>query len=196
MACVGLLLDFGVGRPYADNHLILALVVGVVAGLLLIVRCFRVRICVTTVSNTPDSRFQFSIRQLLILTTAIACITSLGKWLGPHMTPRADFSLVALIGFVLAAVGLISVWPVLGTRQPILPSTMAVVIAAGIGFCLAMMFPPVAAVELLWITITSIEALSLIVSLLVVRSSGHRLVRLPTGNSRIEHGTPGPETVP
>ena len=89
--------------------------------------------------------------------------------------------LLALNGLFRATVGLLLVWPVLGTRRPILPSTIAVAIAAGLGLCLLTWFPPFAwTVVPWWMTVTSVEALSLVASLLVVRSCGYRLTRLST----------------
>lgn len=74
---LGLLLDLCRGGPAPENHLVLALATVLVAGVLLIVRCFRVRICVGVVDKTAVPGIQFSIRQLFILTTAVACLVSL-----------------------------------------------------------------------------------------------------------------------
>jgi hypothetical protein len=180
---LGLLLDLCLGQPYRDNHIIVLLTTVLIVGVLLAVRCFRVRICLTTMVATAVPRFQFSIRQLLILTTAVACILSLEKWLGWQLFSVVETFLLAMIGCLLAAVGLISVWPVLGTRQPILPSTIAVGIAAGLGFGLTKLSAHAAGMTAVWITIPSVEALSLVASLLVVRSCGYRLTRLPSSRT-------------
>jgi hypothetical protein len=187
MVCLGLLLDLSVGPPYRDNHVIVLLAVVLVAGVLLVVRCFRFRICGTAVDRTAVPRFQFSIRHLLILTFVVACLVSLGKWLGPHLIPATEPFRLAMIGLLLATVGLITVWPVLGTRHPLLPSMIATGVAAGLGFGLTKLNPLFAGTAL-WTTIPSVEALSLVASLLVVRSWGYRLVWLPVANSRVEHG--------
>jgi hypothetical protein len=150
---------------------------------LLIVRCFGVRICLTTVTKAAAPRNQFSIRQLLILTFAVACLVTLGKWLGPDLVPDTPSFVVESIGLLLAAVALISVWPVLGTRWPILSSVIAVATAAGLGFYFARLFPPLGGLVAFWMTLTSVEALSLVASLLVVRSCGYRLVRLPSSRT-------------
>jgi len=64
-----------------------------------------------------------------------------------------------------AAAGLISACPVLGTRRPILPSIIAVAVAVGLGFCLVTWFPPFAGtVVAYWMTVTSVEVLSLVAS--------------------------------
>jgi hypothetical protein len=178
MVCLGLLLDLSVGQPYRANHVIVLLATVLVAGVLLVVRCFRFRICGTAVDRTAVHRFQFSIRHLLILTFAVACLVSLGKWLGPHLIPATEPFRLAIIGLLLATVGLMTVWPVLGTRHPLLPSMIATGVAAGLGFGLTRLFPHFAGMTAVWTTIPSVEALSLVASLLVVRSWGYRLVRL------------------
>ena len=88
MGYLGLLMDLClVGYLTSDSHFIVSLATLPVAGVLLIVRCFGVRICLTTVTKVAAPRNQFSIRQLLILTFAVACLMSLGKWLEPHLLP-------------------------------------------------------------------------------------------------------------
>jgi hypothetical protein len=72
------------------------------------------------------------------------------------------------MALVLATIGLLSIWPALGARRPLLPSILLIGVAAGVGFCV--IYLPLA---------TAIQALSLVASLLVVRSCGYRLVRLP-----------------
>jgi len=185
MGYLGLLMDLClVGYLTSDSHFIVSLATLPVAGVLLIVRCFGVRICLTTVTKVAAHRNQFSIRQLLILTFAVACLMSLVKWLEPHLLPVTNPFLLALNGLFRATVGLLLVWPVLGTRRPILPSTIAVAIAAGLGLCLLTWFPPFAwTVVPWWMTVISVEALSLVASLLVVRSCGYRLVRLPSSRT-------------
>lgn len=181
MVCLATLLDLCTGGPEPDNHLILALATVLVVGMSLIVRCFRVRICLTPVPKTAATRFQFSIRQLLILTFAVACLVPLGKWLGPDwlFATEPSLSLDILAGVVLGTVGVISIWPALGTRHPILPCLIVTTIAAGLGFCVAKVYPSFFDVTALWMTLTSVEAVSLVASLLVVRACGYRLVRLP-----------------
>ena len=176
---LGLLLGVGVGeRASEENYFIVSVGTALITGVLLVVRCFKVRICVATVDQAAAHRMQFTIRQLLALTFAVACLVSLGKWLAPHVMNVTGPLILTLIGLVLATVGLLSVWPALGARHPVLPSLILIVVAAGVGFCFAQ-FPPMSGMASFWMTITSVEALSLVPSLLVVRSCGYRLVRLP-----------------
>jgi len=179
---LGLLLGVGVGGPdWEVSYFIVSVGVALITGVLLVIRCFRVRICVATVDQAAARRIQFTIRQLLVLTFAVACLVSLGKWLAPHLLNVNEPLMLTLIGLILATVGLLSVWPALGARHPILPSLILIVVAAGVGFCLAQFLPgpPLGGLASFWVTITSVEALSLVVSAHVVRSCGYRLVRLP-----------------
>jgi hypothetical protein len=180
---LGLLLGVGVGEHARDeNYFIVSVGTALITGVLLVVRCFKVRICVATVDQAAAHRMQFTIRQLLALTFAVACLVSLGKWLAPHVMNVTDPLILTLIGLVLATVGLLSVWPALGARHPVLPSVILIVVAGGIGFCFGQFLPPMSGMARFWMTITSVEALSLVPSLLVVRSCGYRLVRLPPGH--------------
>jgi len=176
---LGLLL--GVGEPVWEvSYFIVSVGIALITGVLLVVRCFRVRICVATVDQAAAHRMQFTIRQLLVLTFAVACLVSLGKWLAPHLTNATEPLLLTLIGHVFATVGLLSVWPALGARHPVLPSLILIVLAAGVGFCFAKFLSPMSGMASFWMTITSVEALVLVASLVVVRSCGYRLVRLPS----------------
>jgi len=92
-----------------------------------------------------------------------------------------ELLLLTLIGLVFATVGVLSVWPALGARHPVLPSLIVIVVAAGVGFGFAQS-PPMSGMAGFWTTVTSVEALVLVASLVVVRSCGYRLVRLPPGH--------------
>ena len=181
-ALLGLLLGVVGGEPAREeNYFIVSVGTALITGVLLVVRCFRVRICVATVDQAAAHRMQFTIRQLLVLTFAVACLVSLGKWLAPHLTNATEPLLLTLIGHVFATVGLLSVWPALGARHPVLPSLILIVVAAGVGFCFAQL-PPMSGTASSLMTMTSVEALVLVASLVVVRSCGYRLVRLPPGH--------------
>jgi len=181
---LGLRLGVGVGHPdWEVSYFIVSVGIALITGMLLVIRCFRVRICVATVDQAAARRIQFTIRQLLVLTFAVACLVSLGKWLAPHLLNVNEPLMLTLIGLILATVGLLSVWPALGARHPVLPSLIVIVVAAGVGFCFAQFLPgPPGDMASFWMTITAVEALVLVASLVVVRSCGYRLVRLLPGH--------------
>ena len=98
--------------------------------------------------DLPDHRGQDSCSPDSVLHPAIVdpdicCRLPRVAWkmAGTALVPVTEPFLLALIGLVLATVGLISIWPVLGTRQPILPGIIAVGIAAGLGFGLTRLSP-------------------------------------------------------
>ncbi len=176
---LGLLLTVCVQGPVAANFVIVFSVLVLVAGACLVLRCFRIHIQPATEQGPSFRRVQFAIRDLMLLTLAVACLVTLGKWLAPFLTdlpPLLEFSLIVL---VLASVGLLSVWPVLGARLPLSASAVFIAGAAGMGFCFVWSFRHDLEGAVLWAVLTATEALSLVVSLFVVRSCGYRLVRLP-----------------
>jgi len=147
-----------------------------VAAVLLIARCLRIRIVRQTVPVSAAGRLQFAIRDLMILTMVVACVTACGKWLLTVEFTPFEAGLLALIYLPFITIGVLSVWPALSARRPLLPCGVFVVIAGGVGMCFNAFGLPMATAY--WVTITSAEALSLVASLLVVRSCGYRLVRL------------------
>ena len=147
-----------------------------VAAVLLIARCFRIRIVRQTVPVSAAGRLQFAIRDLMILTVVVACVTAFGKWLLTVGFWRFEPALWGLVYVPFIAIGLLSIWPALNARHPLLPCSIFVVIAGGVGMCFEAFGLPMGTA--FWVTMTSVEALSLVASLLVVRSCGYRLVRL------------------
>jgi len=81
-----------------------------------------------------------------------------------------------MIGLAFALVGLVAVWAILGTKRPFagIVVLMAVGVGSGVGVSI---LEPGWPTLILWVTVTLTEALSLTVSLLVIRSCGYRLRR-------------------
>jgi hypothetical protein len=175
----GLMLTMCVQGPRAGNFVIVFSVLVLEAVGFLALRCFRVRICRATEQESPVRRVQFAIRDLMLLTLAVACFVTLAKWIAPSLTGFPPLFELSLLVLVLAVVGLLSVWPVLGARQPLPASAILLVVSAGVGFCVVWSFSHDLEAAALWAVLTATEALLLVVSLFVVRSCGFRLVRLP-----------------
>ena len=195
VAGVGYLTIFGglMSQDWSPRSLISGLAVwgstfGLAAGLLLIARWFRVRINLTTDHTTASSRTQFSIRDLMLLTFVVACLFAIWRWVGGNGAGQWPIpeNWMLLGPFVL--IGLIYV-SLLGVKRP-LPSCMILLaIAAGGEICHArwMSFPS-EEFRTLWTTIAVTEAVILTISLLVVRSCGYRLVRLPSRRVGMDSG--------
>ena len=114
----------------------------------------------------------------MILTFVVACLITIGKWVQPDL-PHGDHTLLrcSCSAVTFGVVGVLPVWFVLATKQPVLYSVGLVAVGACAGYCLARIstIDP----EGIWMTATATEAMAVVVSLLVVRSCGYRLVRLP-----------------
>jgi hypothetical protein len=145
------------------------------AAVLLVVRCFGPRIRLNSDEGKPTTRMQFSIRHLMILTLTVACLLVLVKWLQPAFD-LGDVPTLAIVVLPFIIVGLLAAWGVLGTKHPLSGIIVLLAVAAGVGFAYDWFLPPTE-IPFFWMTVTLIEALSLIVSLLTVRSCGYRLRR-------------------
>jgi len=175
----GLLLTVCARGPRAGNFVIVFSVLVLEAAGFLALRGFRIRICRAPEQESPVRQMQFAIRDLMLLTFAVACFVTLAKWIAPSLTDFPPLFELSLLMLVLAAIGLLSVWPVLGARQPLPASAISLVVSAGVGFCVVWFLLHDLEGAALWAVITATEALLLAVSLFVVRSCGYRLVRLP-----------------
>jgi hypothetical protein len=142
---------------------------------LLIVRCCRVVIHLDFSPAPAAGRIQFSIRHLMILTFVVACLVSIGKLVQPHLSRGHPTTEILLLALLFGVVGILPVWFTLATRRPTLYGLGLVAVGAGAGYCYGW---KVFGDEKIWMTATTTEAVAVVVSLLVVRSCGYRLVRL------------------
>ena len=155
---------------------------------LLLVRLFRVAIRLDSSAGSV-ARFQFSIRHLLTLTFVVACLISIRNCVEPYAieiteTPDgvvSDYFDEAVYDWlfpaaVLGVLGILPVWFVLATRQLVL--SCVGLLAAGVcaGHWLGRFYDEPPSISM---TATITEVVAVVVSLLVVRSCGYRLVRLP-----------------
>ena len=171
-----LLLGVGVSDLSRWTFMVVVLATTFVAIPLLMVRLLRVAIHLDCFSVVSVARIQFSIRHLMILTFVVACLISIGKLVQPF--PRGDIRFwLSWLAFTLSVVGILPVWFVLATKQPMLYCVGLIAVGACAGYCLARIGP--VGDEGVWMTATATETLVVVVSLLVVRSCGYRLVRLP-----------------
>ena len=111
----------------------------------------------------------------MILTFVVACLVSLGKLVQPHLSRGDLFIRILLLAVLFGVVGVLPVWFTLATKRPILYGLGLVAVGTGAGYCYGW---KVFGDEKIWATATATEAVAVIVSLLVVRSCGYRLVRL------------------
>lgn len=173
-------LGIGINEVSIDTFVVVILVTSFVAIPLLIVRFFRIAIRQDAFPVASAGRIQFSIRHIMILTIVVACLITIGKLVQPHPFRGQTIDL-CLMALTFGVVGILPVWFVLATNWPTIFSIGVVAVGAGTGYCYGWLFR----VEVVfWMTASATEALSVVVSLLVVRSCGYRLVRLPKKTPR------------
>jgi hypothetical protein len=181
-----LLMGIGIDDRGSVTFAFIVMATSFVAIPLSILRPFRVAIHLNSVPAAPTSHIQFSIRHLMIWTSVIACLISIGKlvWRG-----NSD---VLLMAFTYGVIGVVPVLFVLGSKCRVAFSISLV----AVGACAAYYKGAWAAyyigrrlrpVDNVFMTAAAMEVIAVVVSLLVVRRCGYRLVRLP---SQHEASTP------
>ena len=158
----------------SNSFLIIIVPTQFVVITLLIARLFDVVICL---NPQQTNRIHFSIRHLMVLTVLIASLLAIGKTIQPSVYNNAFVFSHLVLPLVGGIVGVIPVWFVLATKQPALPCVGVVAVAAFVGYWLGRTSY---ASEVSTMIHTTIEATIIVVSLLVVRSCGYRLMRMPT----------------
>ena len=157
---------------------------------LLIVRFFRLALRLDSFHAASAGHIQFTIRHLMILTFVVACLITIGKWLQPHLPQGDTFFRLLLFTVTFGVVGVLPVWFVLATNRPVLYSIGLVAVGACAGYCLGRILHELG----IWTTATATEAVAVVVSLLVVRSCGYRLVRLSARRSGVDPDRKDPLT--
>jgi hypothetical protein len=177
---LSLLLGIGMEESYSVAFSLVVAATSFVAMPLLIARAMQIGIHLNRSPTEPLRRLQFSIRHLLVLMIVVACVISVGKVLQNYLDDMETFVLLLSLAFSSSVVGVLPVWCVLGTNGRILYRIGLLVLGACPGFCLGLMFDSVFYLT----SVMVIETAAVVVSLLVVRSCGYRLVRLPKSTPR------------
>jgi len=132
-----------------------------------------------TVIYWTGERIQFTIRQLMLLTFAVAVLLSLGKWICSYFFIDEFFPAqlwaVITISLCAASTGLVSIWAVMGRGNLLFRCIPAWVFAVALGYVQALV---IGGEESHWITWTFANSAFTITSLCVVRQCGFRLVRI------------------
>jgi hypothetical protein len=165
---------FCINEPTSEFVWLFAFTTLIVLVPLQLARCFGLRTRHDSDQKSPAKEMQFSIRHMMILTLVVACLLALAKWQQPYLL-FGDFFLWVL-SMCFATVGLVAAWGVLGAKRPLIGIPVLLAVAVGAGYGLEKSLGPLAGFAIL-VTVTLTEALSLTVSLLVVRSWGYRLRR-------------------
>ena len=155
---------FCINEPTSDFVWLFASTTLIVLVPLLLARCFGLRTRHDSDQKSPAKEMQFSIRHMMILTLVVACLLVLAKWQPPYLS-----YLLVVLSICFATVGLVAAWGVLGAKRPLIGIPVLLAVAVGAGYGLEKSLGPLAGFAIL-VTVTLTEALSLTVSLLVVRS--------------------------
>lgn len=148
-----------------------------VATPLLIARACRIVIQADSSAITLASRLQFSIRHLLVLTSVVACVIALGKVVQPRIREWFNASEIVFYAASLILLGVVSSWLILATKRPVSYGVGLVAMSACSGY-----FPGLSSI--FGVTASGMTAFTatstsvVVVSLLVVRRCGYRLVQL------------------
>ena len=176
------------GGATSTNLIFVLIPTAVVAGIMHVVRKHiatlvypGMAISVTNGKKRP----QFSIRHLLLLTLCVSFLLATGKWLAPFLSDTQEPLIeVAFFGLLPSLVGTGSVWAMLCEGRVIIRSCavlfIGVLLVSGFGYLLFAYFFSFSIwydLVLFFIQILFVEAISLLLSLYVVRQCGIRLVR-------------------
>lgn len=143
------------------------------------IRFFTGAVCHESSSTGAAQRRQFSIRQLFVLTTVVAFLAAVLKWVFPLIdaTYRQMFVGVFIYGVVYAVVALIPMWAVLATSRPVLYGVLGVAAETYVASVLGHMSDPSSnAAAILILTFVATQATYVVITLLIVRKWGYRLM--------------------
>ncbi len=113
------LLGVGVLQLSRVTFLIVAVATASVAMPLLIIHFFKVAIHLDTFPGASAGRIQFSIRHLMILTFAVACLITIGKWVQSDFSDGEKFFQYLLCAATFGVVGILPVWSNLASKSPV-----------------------------------------------------------------------------
>lgn len=171
-------LAVGIGDLDSEASLLVVVAAVLVTMAFAPVRLFGGRIFRKSSPAASASFTQFHIRHLMILTCVVACLVTIGKKVHPHIVHGSFSFETLLVSCVFSIVGVMPVWFVLATRHAVPYGVGLVALGAFAGYCFGSWAAP--DFEMLWVTATTTETMSVVVSLLVVRWCGYRLARLPS----------------
>jgi hypothetical protein len=153
----------------------------VATGSLLVVQRLGVRFTRQTevgqLARPEPEGLRFSIRDLMILTAAVALLCVGAKAL--QQSPNRLLLLVLFLALCFVAVGLVSLWAALGDARPLRRSPVAFVLSPVLGAFFAFAARAHSAGWVYVLLIMLLYPAALLGSLLIVRSCGYRLVRSP-----------------
>ncbi len=121
---------------------------------------------------------QFTIRHLLVLMSVTACVAAILK--PPQLIVGAPFReeliLTFLSGIVYAVIAVIPLRSILASNRPVLYGIFVVAVEAYFAFVLGYLSDPFSNDDVLALTFAATQAMCVVITLLIVRSWGYRLM--------------------
>ena len=121
---------------------------------------------------------QFSIRHLFVLMSVTACVAAILK--PPQLIVGAPFReeliLTFLSGIVYAVIAVIPLRSILASNRPVLYGIFVVAVEAYFAFVLGYLSDPFSNDDVLALTFAATQAMCVVITLLIVRSWGYRLM--------------------
>jgi len=171
---LGLVFGFAIDELEFEIVLMVAATAVSVAGPLLVARHFGAEVTYDRTNDPMRPQTQFSIRQLMLLTVVVACLLTLGRWLRPGLVVH-DAVFVGVVAGTFAVIGVAAPWSLMGTGR------MWATVPVLFGLAVAVAFAPPRLTPAedtpLWATATLTEALTVALTLGVLRHRGYRLRR-------------------
>lgn len=130
-------------------------------------------------SSSSVPKFQFSIRGLMLLTLSVALFITGAKMINELVGGPSFLEELLLWGAAVATTGLAASWATLTAADPAPRSALVVMLSLAAAALVGYGFDEGWHAYFYLITITALQAVIVLGSLLVVRSSGFRLVRQP-----------------
>jgi hypothetical protein len=169
------LLGLGLGDPDALMYFFVFIATSAVALPTWIVRLWKARIGHLGEEAPSREGLQFTIKHLMLLTFAVACLVTVGKALAPYVHGANIAMEVAVLAICFGAVALVSLWAMLGLGQPVVRIVVAVLIALGAGAIGGYVLDGPTD-QIFWVFVALAQAVCVLGSLSVVRASGYRLL--------------------
>jgi hypothetical protein len=178
---LGIEMGFGMGQVDPIRFTLVVLFAMLIAAFSLAVRLLKSAvICRVNARADTNTDPQFSTRQLMLLTFAIAVLLAAGKLIvtaSPFYVSGSQFldvmSQVVILVVCLLAVSSTAIWVILGRPNPAFRSVLVVVVTVSAGFVCGNF---VRGDTIFWLSVIGLQALLLVASLCAVRIGGYRLV--------------------
>ncbi len=138
--------------------------------------------------SSATRNHQFSIRHLFVLMSVTACVAALLKIALPLVGARSreEYIWTILWCIVYAVIAIIPLWCVLASKRPVVYALCVVAGEAYLAFVLVHMADPNYDEDVMAMIFAATQAMCVVVTLLVIRSWGYRLMPMRSRCSVVE----------